>query len=246
MATRISFRPDEGTAPGTSTPESEAGPELHLVLTARGISLTHHRPRRGANEVQAVIKPHYSTICGSDMNAVAGQKDVEHLRAVVLGHEMVGVVLEGSRLSRGDVVVLAPHSYTPKHPSDCGVAVGSPDYEHQGRGCSRHAGFHWNGAFSTVGRYPEAQLQRIPVGVATRVRERCDGRLAPLALTEPSWPQVLKLRRERGDGVSLASLAIVLASISLFLCTPLRSATRSRWSPVPVSLTPNVVIARRS
>lgn len=32
-----------------------------------------------------------------------------------------------------------------------------------------------------------------------------------------SWPQVLKLRRERGDGVSLASYAIVLVSMSLFL-----------------------------
>ena len=31
-----------------------------------------------------------------------------------------------------------------------------------------------------------------------------------------SWPQVLKLRRERGDGVSLASYAIVNVSMTLF------------------------------
>ena len=31
-----------------------------------------------------------------------------------------------------------------------------------------------------------------------------------------SWPQVLKLRRERGDGVSLASYAIVTVSMTLF------------------------------
>jgi uncharacterized protein with PQ loop repeat len=31
-----------------------------------------------------------------------------------------------------------------------------------------------------------------------------------------SWPQVLKLRRERGDGVSLASSAIVNVSMTLF------------------------------
>jgi uncharacterized protein with PQ loop repeat len=46
-----------------------------------------------------------------------------------------------------------------------------------------------------------------------------------------SWPQVLKLRRERGDGVSLASYAIVNVSMTLFSSTPSRSATSFRWRP---------------
>jgi uncharacterized protein with PQ loop repeat len=58
-----------------------------------------------------------------------------------------------------------------------------------------------------------------------------------------SWPQVLKLRRERGDGVSLASYAIVLVSMSLFLVHAVAIGDLVSTVSVPLSLIPNVLIA---
>ena len=58
-----------------------------------------------------------------------------------------------------------------------------------------------------------------------------------------SWPQVLKLRRERGEGVSLASYAIVLVSMSLFLVHAVSIGDAVSTVSVPLSLIPNVLIA---
>jgi len=58
-----------------------------------------------------------------------------------------------------------------------------------------------------------------------------------------SWPQVLKLRCERGDGVSLASYAIVLVSMSLFLIHAIAIGDEISMVSVPLSLVPNAVIA---
>jgi uncharacterized protein with PQ loop repeat len=58
-----------------------------------------------------------------------------------------------------------------------------------------------------------------------------------------SWPQVLKLRRERGDGVSLASYAIVNVSMSLFFLHAVAIGDAISMVSVPVSMVPNVVIA---
>ena len=58
-----------------------------------------------------------------------------------------------------------------------------------------------------------------------------------------SWPQVLKLRHERGDGVSLASYAIVLVSMSLFLVHVVAIGDPISMVSVPLSLIPNVLIA---
>ena len=58
-----------------------------------------------------------------------------------------------------------------------------------------------------------------------------------------TWPQVLKLRRERGDGVSLASYAIVLVSMSLFLVHAVAIGDRISTVSVPISLIPNGVVA---
>ena len=58
-----------------------------------------------------------------------------------------------------------------------------------------------------------------------------------------SWPQVLKLRRERGDGVSLASYAIVTVSMSLFFVHAVAIGDVVSMVSVPVSLIPNVLIA---
>ena len=57
-----------------------------------------------------------------------------------------------------------------------------------------------------------------------------------------SWPQVLKLRRERGDGVSLASYAIVLVSMSLFLVHAIAIGDLVSTVSVPLSLIPNVLV----
>jgi len=58
-----------------------------------------------------------------------------------------------------------------------------------------------------------------------------------------SWPQVLKLRRERGDGVSLASYAIVTVSMSLFFLHAVAIGDAISMASVPVSMVPNVLIA---
>jgi uncharacterized protein with PQ loop repeat len=57
-----------------------------------------------------------------------------------------------------------------------------------------------------------------------------------------SWPQVLKLRRERGDGVSLASYAIVMVSMSLFLVHAVAIGDLVSTISVPLSLIPNLLI----
>lgn len=58
-----------------------------------------------------------------------------------------------------------------------------------------------------------------------------------------SWRQVLKLRRERGDGVSLASYAIVTVSMSLFFMHAVAIGDAVSMASVPVSMVPNVLIA---
>ena len=58
-----------------------------------------------------------------------------------------------------------------------------------------------------------------------------------------SWPQVLKLRCEQGDGVSLVSYAIVLVSMSLFLIHAFAIGDPISMVSVPLSLIPNVLIA---
>jgi uncharacterized protein with PQ loop repeat len=58
-----------------------------------------------------------------------------------------------------------------------------------------------------------------------------------------SWPQVMKLRRERGDGVSLASYAIVNVSMTLFFLHAIAIGDAVSMVSVPVSMVPNVVIA---
>ena len=58
-----------------------------------------------------------------------------------------------------------------------------------------------------------------------------------------SWPQVMKLRRERGDGVSLASYAIVNVSMTLFFLHAVAIGDIVSVASVPVSMVPNIVIA---
>jgi uncharacterized protein with PQ loop repeat len=58
-----------------------------------------------------------------------------------------------------------------------------------------------------------------------------------------SWPQVLKLRRERGDGVSLASYAIVTVSMTLFFLHAVAIGHVVSVASVPVSMVPNILIA---
>jgi uncharacterized protein with PQ loop repeat len=58
-----------------------------------------------------------------------------------------------------------------------------------------------------------------------------------------SWPQVIKLRRERGEGVSLASYAIVNVSMTLFFVHAIGIGDTVSMVSVPVSMVPNVLIA---
>jgi hypothetical protein len=54
---------------------------------------------------------------------------------------------------------------------------------------------------------------------------------------------VLKLRCERGDGVSLASYAIVLVSMSLYLVHAAAIGDTVAIVAIPLSLVPNAIVA---
>lgn len=58
-----------------------------------------------------------------------------------------------------------------------------------------------------------------------------------------SWPQVWKLRRERGEGVSLLSYGLLLVSMLLYLSHAVSIHDVVTMVAVPLSLLPNVVIA---
>jgi MtN3 and saliva related transmembrane protein len=57
-----------------------------------------------------------------------------------------------------------------------------------------------------------------------------------------SWPQVWKLRCERGDGISLLSYAIVMVSMSLYLLHGIAIGDAVTIASVPLSLIPNLLI----
>ena len=58
-----------------------------------------------------------------------------------------------------------------------------------------------------------------------------------------SWPQVFKLRCERGEGVSLISFAVVLVSMSFAWVHALMIGDRITVVAVPLALVPNALIA---
>lgn len=58
-----------------------------------------------------------------------------------------------------------------------------------------------------------------------------------------AWPQVLKLRREHGSGVSLLTYALLLVSMSLYLAHAIEIHDTVTIVSVPVAFVPNVLIA---
>lgn len=58
-----------------------------------------------------------------------------------------------------------------------------------------------------------------------------------------AWPQVLKLRRERGSGISLLSYALLLVSMSLYLAHAIEIRDTVTIVSVPLAFVPNVLIA---
>ena len=58
-----------------------------------------------------------------------------------------------------------------------------------------------------------------------------------------SWPQVLKLRCEPGEGISLASYGVVLVSMTLFLIHGIAISDAVTIVSVPLALVPNLLIA---
>ena len=58
-----------------------------------------------------------------------------------------------------------------------------------------------------------------------------------------SWPQVLKLRCDPGKGISLASYAIVLVSMTFFLIHGITISDPVTIVSVPLALVPNLLIA---
>jgi uncharacterized protein with PQ loop repeat len=57
-----------------------------------------------------------------------------------------------------------------------------------------------------------------------------------------AWPQVLKLRREGGSGVSLLTYALLLVSMSLYLVHAIEIHDAVTIVSVPVAFVPNVLI----
>ena len=58
-----------------------------------------------------------------------------------------------------------------------------------------------------------------------------------------AWPQLLKLRCDRGDGISLVSYGVLLVSMGLYFVHALGIADPVTIVAVPLSLIPNAVIA---
>ncbi|MEU6593676.1 alcohol dehydrogenase catalytic domain-containing protein [Streptomyces sp. NPDC046881] len=170
-------------------------------LPALEVRLRHRRIPRGRrieivrNMVplpgpgECVVRPSASTVCGSDMNTVIGHKHIGEPASVRLGHEMVGVIAKVgpgvTRLHAGDFVVLKPHAYAAEHAS-CARAGQIFTYQCQGRGCTQHAGFSWDGAFCSEGTFPAAQLEVVHQELIA-ITEASDTlpRAAAFSLVEP-------------------------------------------------------------
>ncbi|MFD8155502.1 alcohol dehydrogenase catalytic domain-containing protein [Streptomyces sp. NPDC059720] len=137
--------------------------EIRLV-GQQTLMVARRLPRPGAWECW--VEPVACTLCGSDLNTVAGHKDIGNRVNVRLGHELVGRVLEigpGTHgLAQGDLVVLKPHQWVSGHDTLCPNASDPLTFRCQGRGCTTHAGFRWDGSFCTVGLFPVGQLVKIP------------------------------------------------------------------------------------
>lgn len=58
-----------------------------------------------------------------------------------------------------------------------------------------------------------------------------------------AWPQVLKLRRDEGNGVSLLTYGLLLVSMSLYLAHAIEIRDTVTIVSVPTALVPNVLIA---
>lgn len=58
-----------------------------------------------------------------------------------------------------------------------------------------------------------------------------------------AWPQVLKLRRDEENGVSLLTYGLLLVSMSLYLVHAIRIGDTVTIVSVPAALVPNVLIA---
>lgn len=58
-----------------------------------------------------------------------------------------------------------------------------------------------------------------------------------------AWPQVVRLRRQPSDGVSLLAYALLLLSMALYLAHAIRIRDAVTTVSVPVALVPNGLIA---
>ncbi len=58
-----------------------------------------------------------------------------------------------------------------------------------------------------------------------------------------AWPQVLKLHRDQGSGVSLLTYALLLVSMSLYLAHAVEIHDTVTIVSVPLAFVPNVLIA---
>ena len=58
-----------------------------------------------------------------------------------------------------------------------------------------------------------------------------------------AWPQVLKLRRDEGNGVSLLTYGLLLVSMALYLVHAIEIRDTVTIVSVPAAFVPNVLIA---
>jgi threonine dehydrogenase-like Zn-dependent dehydrogenase len=154
--------------PREENTEREIAIEVRLVGREVVLSSSTEEPRGGS----CVVRPIAATVCGSDLNGVAGIKDIGSPASVRLGHEMAGTVLRvGSDVKRvrpGDLVVLRSHKWVRNHSRWCPRAGDPRTFRCQGRGCTHHAGFSWDGAFCTSGVFPIEQLEVVPPDLVER------------------------------------------------------------------------------
>ncbi len=127
-----------------------------LVYTANQKVIYRDEPQPELNPGEALIKVHLAGICGSDMHAYLGH-DERRVPPLILGHEVVGVVIEGKQ--PGKRVVLNPLI-------TCGVC----QYCLSGRQnlCAQRdiIGMYRAGAFAEFVVMPEENLVYLPDNVS--------------------------------------------------------------------------------
>jgi 2-desacetyl-2-hydroxyethyl bacteriochlorophyllide A dehydrogenase len=134
-----------------------------MVLKAPGELVLDEVSRPGASEGDVLIRVTHTGICGTDLKIFSGAIPVKYPR--IMGHEMIGEVVEGGAFRPGDRVIVDPELF-------CGSCfhcrIGQTHLCPNGMLLGRDA----NGGFAEYVTAPASHVFRLPDSI--------DSRTAPL------------------------------------------------------------------